>query len=243
MARARAAAATRAHDTRALLVRRVVFGETDLVVTFFSEKLGRVSALARGARKSQKRFGGALEPMHTLGARLDERTGAELLVLREARIDHARRRLTSDLERMQAAGRALGWVRRVAPPRTPEPEAWSALENGLNRLDASDDTRHPTEHLAELGLCLLVAFGWGLDLERCVRCGRSCEPGRAAYIDPARGGLVCRACGGARIRLDAALRERLARAARGEAGALHADDAELALELAELGLRAHAGVE
>ncbi len=44
---------------------------------------------------------------------------------------------------------------------------------------------------------MLGALGYALDLERCVVCGRECPGDKAACVDPARGGLVCRACGGA----------------------------------------------
>ncbi len=47
--------------TEALLLRRVEYGESDLVLTLLTQKVGKVSALARGARKSSKRFGSALE--------------------------------------------------------------------------------------------------------------------------------------------------------------------------------------
>ncbi len=243
MARPRATSAARSHTTRALLLRRVSYGESDLVVTLFTEALGRVSALARGARRSQKRFGGSLEPMHTLSVRIDERAGAELLALREATLETPRHHLVRDLDRMQAAGRALGWIRRAAPPRTPEPDAWRVLLELLDRLDDERDARAPRLHLAELGLRLLAALGWGLDLERCVRCGKPCEPGRAAMLDAARGGLVCRACGGARVQLDGAARARLASAAAGQNPGLSAEDADTALALVEVALREHMDIE
>ena len=47
-----------------------------MIVTLFTEELGKIAALARGARKSSRRFAGALEPMHTLRVTLDERPGA-----------------------------------------------------------------------------------------------------------------------------------------------------------------------
>jgi DNA repair protein RecO (recombination protein O) len=238
LARPRAIAASRSYSTPALVLGRVAYGESDLVLTLFTERLGRVSAIARGARRSQKRFAGALEPMHTLAVRLDERPRAELLVLSESILKAPRGRLVSDLERMQAAGRALAWVRRAAPPRTPEPEVWRVLVDLLDRLDRSD---RPSElDLAETGLSLLAAFGWGLEFERCVRCGRVCEPGRPALVDAARGGLVCRACGGARLRIEGAVRERLRRAQTSKTDVLIASDAEIALEILESALRAHA---
>ena len=38
-------------------------GETDLIVSLLAERRGKVRGVARGARKSRKRFGGLLEPM------------------------------------------------------------------------------------------------------------------------------------------------------------------------------------
>jgi len=228
--------ARKSHRTRALLLRRVEHGESDLIVWLFTEELGRLSALARGARRSQRRFGGMLEPFQTLVVELDEPAGGgELFTLREATLDVSRIGLTASLDAMDAAGRALSWVRTAAPPRTPEPAVWTALQVLLDRLDASPRV-NPRLVLAEQGLVLLSAFGWGLDLERCVRCGRPCEPHRAALIDPIRGGLVCRACGGAKTRLSGPLRARLAE------GSLEPGDVDVALELVERALQAHAGM-
>jgi DNA repair protein RecO (recombination protein O) len=224
------------------LLKRVEYGDADLVLTLFTEKLGRVSALARSARRSQRRFGGSLEPLHTLEVRLEDRQKNELSVLREARIVTARPALTQSLARMKAAGRALGWVRSAAPAHTPEPELWSALEALLDELAAPDGVA-PELALAASGLHLLGVLGWGLDFERCVRCGKPCPPDAAALIDPARGGLVCRSCGGARQKLDAGVRERLTRAAlAGDPRVLEAEDADIALALVDAVLAAHAGV-
>jgi DNA repair protein RecO (recombination protein O) len=224
------------------LLKRVEYGDADLVLTLFTEKLGRVSALARAARRSQRRFGGALEPLHTLEVRLEDRPRNELAVLREARIVTARLRLTQSLERMKVAGRALGWVRAAAPAHTPEPELWVMLETFFDELGAVDGVE-ANRALAATGLAMLGALGWGLDLERCVRCGKPCPAGSPALVDPARGGLVCRRCGGARKRIEPKTRERLGRAAlAGDPRALEPDDAALALELVEAVLKAHAGV-
>jgi DNA repair protein RecO (recombination protein O) len=243
VARARNGGGRVARTTRALVLARVAFGESDLIITLFTESVGRVSVLARGGRKSQKRFGGSLEPMHTLSVRFDERAGAELAALREATLAVARVHLVADLDRMQAAGRALGWVRRACPPHTPEPEVWLGMSDLLDRLNDPASSASPALCLAEAGLRLLGALGWGLDFERCVRCGKPCEPGRAALVDAARGGLVCRGCGGARRRVEGAARERLRRAAEGQSGALAEPDAGLALELVDEALLAHAGLE
>jgi DNA repair protein RecO (recombination protein O) len=233
----RARASRPTQKTRALLLRRVELGESDLVLTVFTESIGRIAVLARGARKSQKRFGGALEPFHTMRLEADEPLTGDLYLLRETVLETTRLVLTMDLARMDAAGRALGWVRTAAPPRVAEPAVWQALSTLLDRLDDPSLSANPRLMLAEQGLKLLGAFGWGLDLEQCVKCGKPCSKGRAALVDPLRGGLVCRACGGAPIRLSGAARDRMA------GGALVTEDVDAALNIVERALEAHAGTK
>lgn len=229
--------------TEALLLRRVEYGEADLVLTLLTQKLGKVSALARSARKSMKRFGGSIEPMHTLMLELDERPGAELFTLVEAKLLVPRAKILSSLAAMEAAGKALSWARRAAPPRTPEEAPYAVLSTLLDRLAVEPNAESSALALAEAGLCLLSAFGWGIDFERCVRCGRQALASQSASVDAVRGGLICRSCGGARLRISAGARERMARAASGETGVLNADEAPTALSVVEAALGAHAGIE
>lgn len=226
--------------TDALLVRRVVFGEADLVVTLLTEQDGLVSAMARGARRSSKRFS-ALEPMHRLRVKLERRAGA-LWTLADATIVQPRLHLMEDLERLEAAGKALRWVRRVCSPLTPEPEIWKDTDLLLSDLDVLGDPVTPNARLAVYGLRLLTSVGWGLELDCCVRCGRPCDANASACVDPTMGGLVCRSCGGARMVLRAEVLGRLRNARTGDAAALDRDGAQCALELIEALLQAHAAV-
>jgi len=189
-------------ETAALLVRSVAFGEADLIATFFTETDGKLSAVIRGARRSTKRFGGALEPIHELFIVLDDK-GKELCVLKEARIARPREGIVADLDMMDAAGRALRWVRHLCPARTPEPSAWDSLRALLDALDAHFP---PLQHLAVFGLGLLADVGYAIDFERCVRCGKPCPEGRPAFLDAGGGGLVCMTCGGARRTIGKELR-------------------------------------
>jgi DNA repair protein RecO (recombination protein O) len=224
-------------ESAALLVRSVAYGEADLIATFFTETDGKLSAMIRGARRSTKRFGGALEPIHELIIVLDDK-GKELCVLKEARITRPREGIVSDLDLMDAAGRALRWVRHLCPARTPERSAWDSLRALLDVLDAQFP---PLQHLAVFGLGLLADVGYALDFERCVRCGKPCPEGRPAFIDAAGGGLVCMTCGGARRTIGAELRALALRAQAREPGLVMtpAQASEL-VAIAEDAMSAHA---
>ena len=219
-------------------MRAVPYGESDLIVGFFTEGLGRVSALARRARGSKRLH---LEPMHTLDLTLRGRSVGGLLSVSTATIVVPRAKLLLSLERMEAAGTALRWVRQAVPASTPEPGVWDILQHLLEALD-QPTVASPRSLVVVAGLQLLEALGYALDLNQCVSCGRPCPEDRSAYVDAARGGLVCRRCGGSGVVLQGPLRARLRRASQGMA-VLFDEDLSLALELVELGLLAHANVK
>lgn len=197
-------------ETHALLVRSIPYGESDLVAQFFTERYGRVSSMVRGGARSKKRASGAFEPFHTLSVRLDD-SGGDLTNLREAEIVGVRVRLVGSLAAMDGAGRVLRWARALCPPRTPEPEVWATLIAVLDTLDGLAAIAEPSDDaiaavVVWAGLRLLAATGFGLALDACVACGKHCPETRAALIDVARGGVVCRACGGGGVLVDAKTR-------------------------------------
>jgi DNA repair protein RecO (recombination protein O) len=228
----------RSFVTEALLVRQVAYGESDVIATLFTEAEGRLGVMARGARKSTKRVGGALEPFHTIEARLEER-GGDLGTLREARIVRVRSGIVARLDAIEAAGTALRWVRHACPPRTREPEAWRTLIALLDELDALDERASARVALAHAAVRLLGDVGYGLEWERCVHCGKECPPDRAARLDPSRGGLVCSACGGAPTVISAELRGKVLHGAPRMTPA----EAEDVLRLVDLAMAAHAGFD
>lgn len=227
-------------ESEALVVRTVDVGEADVVATLITEQVGKVSAIVRGARKGSKRVGGALEPVHTIAVLLDDR-GAELTTLKESRIVRTRTGIVGSLEALDAAGIALRWVRHLFPPRTPEPDGWRILVDLLDVLDGG--MAAPRTELARAGLALLAAVGYALDLDRCVVCGRPCPEGKAACVDPVRGGLVCRSCGGASTVLLPSVREAARALAGGASADVTAAQAEALLQIVDRAMAAHAGFE
>ncbi len=225
----------------ALVVRTVDFGESDVIATFVTEQVGKVGAVVRGARKGSRRVGGALEPVHTIAVLLDEKHGAELATLKEAHIVRMRAGVVANLDALEAAGVALRWARHLFPPRTPEPAGWLALVELLDVLDSG--TSAPKKELARAGLAILGAVGYAIDLERCIVCRRPCPEGKAACVDPARGGLVCRACGGAASVLVAGARDAARAMARGEPVEITDRLADELLAVVDRAMAAHTGFE
>src|SRR6201993_14749 len=65
-------------ESEAIVLRTYPLREADLLVTLFTRLEGKVHGVARSAKKSKKRFGGALEPMTYVRAFYDDRERREL---------------------------------------------------------------------------------------------------------------------------------------------------------------------
>jgi DNA repair protein RecO (recombination protein O) len=230
-------------ESQALLLGRVQFGEADLILHLFTDVSGRISALARGARKSKRRFSGTLEPMHTLRIEFSKTGRSDLHTLKGAQLLRPRTGLTSRLATLEAAGKALNWLRHAAPHETPEPHLWRATNGLLDELAEPDGEEHATGLLTAFGLRLLEVLGWGLNLQSCVSCAKPCPPGRSAWINPERGGLVCRECGGGPIRLSSKAREQMFVATQDDQMRIGDEWTSDFLRVVDRALSAHMGAE
>lgn len=197
--------------TPAIVLRATAFGEADRVVTLLGRDTGRVSALARAARKSARRFPGGLG-LGALGeATLRERAGAELASLEAFDAWEPRLGLGEDVGRTAHAAYALELADRLCAPRQPEPRVFDWLAALLRRLEAGAAR---AERLRTFELGLLERLGLGLVLEACAVCGRADLGDETVRWLPARGGVVCARCAASGPALFTAVRAALARLAR-----------------------------
>ena len=180
-------------------MRSIDYRDADRIVTLLTEEYGKISALARGARKSQRRFGGALQPYVLMIAHFRPGRG-ELAHLERVSVDQSFHDILRSLEAIGAAGAALAVIRERVPDHEPEPAVFDTAVRFLTSLNEGGPVE---EALLSLQIRILALLGFTPTLDRCVQCGKTPAPGRAASFDAVRGGIVCTACGGGRLILSA----------------------------------------
>lgn len=179
--------------TQAIVLRTVSYGESDRVVTLFGRTTGRVSALARGARKSQKRFAGGLALCSVGEVSVRERAGAELLTLESFDVTTSHASFGSDVARMAHAAYVAELVTKLCAPRQVELAIYDWLATFLDLLDEGGAS---AERLRVFELGLLARLGFGPVVHACAACGGEGSGGPLDFRwDPDRGGAVCASCG------------------------------------------------
>jgi DNA repair protein RecO (recombination protein O) len=208
----------------AIVLRAVDTGESDRVITLLTRERGKVSAFARGARASRRRFGGSLEPFTLVTAEVRERAASELLLLESVSPREAFGGIRTDLARIACAGYAAELARELVRDHEPHEDLFDLLGEYLRALAAAP-ARPAALRAFELGA--LRAAGLSPRLDACARCGGPLAEGRPARFDPGQGGVLCGACGPAasagHVSLSAAAAAALARLAEGGLAAAEAE--------------------
>jgi DNA repair protein RecO (recombination protein O) len=214
---------SRSLKTEAIVLRSIRYGEADRILHLYTPRAGRVSAIAKGVRRSRSRFGARLEPFFHVSLVLHEGrsdlrtvTSADTLAVHAGLRDHA--------STLDAAARACDAVARLFETDDPHPEVFRLLANELALLSADPIHAGPGNGLA-FRLKLLLAAGIVPQLGSCAACG---EAEHLRGFSAAVGGVVCSSCEAAAFPLDAesyrflvsALGEPLARAPQASERAL-----------------------
>jgi DNA repair protein RecO (recombination protein O) len=177
--------------TEAVVLRSMRYGEADRILHLYTPTRGRISAIAKGVRKTRSRFGGRLEPFFHLRLVLHEGR-SDLLTVTSAETVSPHARLREGGATLDAAARACDAVNRLFGEAEPSEPVWFLLVNELGLLER--DPRH-AGHANQLAfrLKLLVAAGFAPQLSACAACG---EPEHLVGFSGAAGGVVCASCEG-----------------------------------------------
>jgi len=176
--------------TVAITLKSRKWGEADRIVTMYAQRLGKIRAVARGARRQKSRMGAALEPLTMCELNLFEKSGDSLYRVSQVDLVEPFIKFREDLTLMAAAARMANVVGAVTPDGDPDPELFNTLEQGLRSLVTSDD---PALTALLFQIRLLGLTGFRPQTDHCAACGKTrviLEP----QFSPASGGLVCTSC-------------------------------------------------
>lgn len=173
-------------DSEAIVLRTYPMREADLLVTLFTRVEGKVRGVARSAKKSKRRFGGALEPLTYVRAYYADRERQELSRLDACEV------IASPLaeEVTYARAVALGHLAELLDELLPDREANDAVFRlTLSVLDVirGDNVWMPVTYF-ELWLTRLMGFL--PELSECIVCGAALN-GSRAFFHVLADGLMC----------------------------------------------------
>ncbi len=184
-----------------ICISAIDYSETSQIVTFFTKDTGKISAIAKGAKRPKSTFGGPIEIL-AYGDIIFTATGGEkLATLTEFEQKPGFTNLTKNLYALNCCLFAAELVTYLTDEYDPHPQLFDNfvqfLQNLCERRATSNERRNILALLILFQLSLLKEVGLQPVLSHCVNCKTKYEQRNTSdelYFSSSANGLVCKDC-------------------------------------------------
>jgi DNA repair protein RecO (recombination protein O) len=169
--------------TPAILLRKTRFGDTSLIVTWFTLTHGKLKTAAKGALRPKSRFAGTLDLFFECEIGIVHSAKSDVHTLREVALRDPREGVRRDYSRVALGSYFVELVELATEPGHAAPEIFDLLRRAFKHLDATPATQRAMLHFeSELARFLGIAQP---AISAIVAIGRACH-----RIPSSRPGLV-----------------------------------------------------
>lgn len=180
--------------TPAILIRRIDFGDYDLVLTFFTLNNGKLSIIAKSAKKSTKRFSGILELFSALDIVCSSGKRNRLPVLTEAILKQPFSKIRSNIKKTAYASYWAELINAWMENNQKQTQLYRLLYHALEGLDLDRVSEESLSILFQMRFMTIA--GIGPNLRSCCICRIEIDHMGKTKVgfDLKKGGLVCETC-------------------------------------------------
>src|SRR5215208_1276425 len=181
--------------SEAIVLHAFDYLETSRLLRLLTRDAGVVSVLARGARRSRKRFGSAMDRFAQGIAEIHFRPNRELQTLGALDVTRSRAELGEDVGRFTAASMIAEIVLRF-PYEESAAGIFDVAEECFDRIGVAEPNRTLEAGLG--GAWRIIAhLGFTPALDVCANCHAPLDPALPVSFSHSAGGALCSRCGAA----------------------------------------------
>jgi DNA repair protein RecO (recombination protein O) len=163
-------------------------GESDKIVTCLTRDCGKIKGVAKGAKRSQKRFGSGLELITHIDLGFFERERQGLVRIDRCQIIDSFFEIRKDLQKIAHASYFLELANEMVAERDENLQVYRLMVHALRLLDGNQ----PREELLRIfEIRFLALAGYQPTLDRCIACRSHLEAEDQSWFSLTRGGVVC----------------------------------------------------
>jgi len=144
-----------------IVLRRIKYGESSLIATLYTKSSGKITLIAKGARKPKSKFVGSLEPATHSSVIYYYKESRDIQVLSEIEIINPNLYISENLRKSAVAMAIVGLVDSVMSGTETNEEIFELLANTLSALN---DTDYDVALLWFFEINLLRLLGFGIDI-------------------------------------------------------------------------------
>ena len=179
------------HKTSAIVIHSLDYGDSDRIVTFYSMDFGKVKGIAKGARRSKKRFSNALEPMSYCNIIFSKKGRGTLALIEGCDVIDHHAKIREDLHKTLLASYLTELVDKFTLESKKNVDLFKLLLNFLGLIDAGACS-DAVIRFFEIRLLRITGYEPALDM--CMTCKRPVGKEFIYHFSMSDGGLRCSAC-------------------------------------------------
>jgi DNA repair protein RecO (recombination protein O) len=178
------------YKTPAVVLRTTPYGEADKIVTLYTLDFGKIKGIAKGAKRSQRRFGNTLEVCSYVAASFFEKETSELVRLSHCDLIRPFEGLRGDIGNLAWASYLVELVSEMTAERIKNKALFDLL---IFALELIDQGILKEEILRVFEVRLLSSLGYQPHLDHCIRCKKGLG-GKNIFFGFREGGVLCSSC-------------------------------------------------
>jgi DNA repair protein RecO (recombination protein O) len=182
------------YSTPAIMLRKMDFGDYDLIITLFTLKEGKITVIAKSAKKSTKRFGGILELFSILEVVYGTGRRKGLPVLQEAALKQPFPSIRSSMLKAAYASYWTELINEWMEDGHAEIRLYQLFYHVLKELDAGQTPEGALSILFQMRF--LKMFGLAPNLQSCGTCRTDMEKVEETTVifNLTKGAVTCDQC-------------------------------------------------
>jgi DNA repair protein RecO (recombination protein O) len=169
-----------------LIIKSRDYGETHKIVTIFSKKLGKFSAIARGAKKPKSRMAAVTQPF--IYGQFFVYVSKDLSNIQQGEIINSFRAIREDIVKTAYAAYLMELTDKLLDDKTPNGGIFDQLMQTFEWIGEKDDVAIP---IMMYEMKLYRAGGFAPTVDHCANCGSKNSPFTFSLVE---GGLLCSNC-------------------------------------------------
>ncbi|MBW2649087.1 MAG: DNA repair protein RecO [Deltaproteobacteria bacterium] len=146
--------------TEAFVLRFLNYGESDCIVTFFTREFGKLRGIAKGARRSKKRFSNAIEPFSYSTLLFSRRGDGGLAIIENCDVIEHYPGIRADLEKTMTASYMIDLVDQFTAESKKSAGIFQLLDDFMKLLETGNRLEETTRFF-ELRLLMLSGYAYG----------------------------------------------------------------------------------
>ena len=177
--------------TEAVVLSKLNYGDTSLVVSLFTKKLGRISAILKGARSPKSRIGMKVDPLNYIEVVFYNKSTRDLQIISSADIVEYYPGIKEELDKLKYAHSVIELVKKLTPEHEQNARLFNGIVKILSLLESSEEP--PNLVFARFFLFFLAEMGYEVQLDKCISCGKTDLGGQQLSYNFSSG-LLCEKC-------------------------------------------------